>query len=470
MKKFLSATGCAIVALTTVAALPARAEDPTPPAAPDSRSSVEQMTAGWLAKAYALPADVAAQRVTVQAQLGKTADALRSELGDEKTGGSYIDQKTGKLIVTVLNKAAAQLVGDKAQTRIVDNSAADLKGLQKSAIGKLGSTMKSAYVDVRANDVVVTVAKKDMAAAKRDLKGVNGVRVVEAPSAPVLQDEIKGGQQIEFTGYVCSHGFNATKGGEQVFITAGHCGRNNAEFSRNGKTLGKTQAYSFPGDDMAYSSINSGWTSPGSVDKWDGQSVSITGASTAPVGTAVCKSGRTTQWTCGEIEALDVSVNYTNDGGNDRVNGMTQTNACTEGGDSGGSWVAGTVAQGVTSGGMPYEGGKCGEKVGQKNVSYFQPVEPILSKYGLTIKTGNDGPSDPTPTNTPTTTPTSTPTSTPTDTPTDPRDPRPTDTPTDPRDPRPTNTPDDPWGPTPTPTDTPTDPGRWDGWGGWPWW
>ncbi|HEY7719219.1 MAG TPA: serine protease, partial [Pedococcus sp.] len=63
-------------------------------------------------------------------------------------------------------------------------------------------------------------------------------------------------------------------------------------------------------------------------------------------------------------------------------------NTCTEGGDSGGSWMSSTLAQGVTSGGAGYGANAvCGEKVGQPNVAYFQPVGEILSAYGLTLKT-----------------------------------------------------------------------------------
>ena len=65
------------------------------------------------------------------------------------------------------------------------------------------------------------------------------------------------------------------------------------------------------------------------------------------------------------------------------VFGLTQTNACAEGGDSGGSFISGIQAQGVTSGGS----GNCSSG-GQ---TFFQPIAPILSKYGLSLKTDGGG-------------------------------------------------------------------------------
>jgi streptogrisin C len=79
------------------------------------------------------------------------------------------------------------------------------------------------------------------------------------------------------------------------------------------------------------------------------------------------------------IEAKNVSVNYGADG---TVNGMTQVKVCAEGGDSGGSFI--TTAgqgQGVLS------GGNYSCKGGQASLatSYFQPLNPLLQAYGLTL-------------------------------------------------------------------------------------
>ena len=53
------------------------------------------------------------------------------------------------------------------------------------------------------------------------------------------------------------------------------------------------------------------------------------------------------------------------------VTGLTRTDVCAEGGDSGGPWLSGDQAQGVTSGGS----GDC--TVGGE--TFFQPVNEILA-------------------------------------------------------------------------------------------
>lgn len=75
--------------------------------------------------------------------------------------------------------------------------------------------------------------------------------------------------------------------------------------------------------------------------------MSVTGSTAAAVGSSVCRSGSTSGWHCGTIEATNQTVNYQEA----TVSGLTETNACAEPGDSGGSWVSGSQAQRVTSGG-----------------------------------------------------------------------------------------------------------------------
>ncbi len=66
------------------------------------------------------------------------------------------------------------------------------------------------------------------------------------------------------------------------------------------------------------------------------------------------------------------------------MSGLIRTNVCAEPGDSGGSLIAGSQAQGVTSGGS----GNCSSG----GTTYFQPVNEILGAYGLTLVTGGTQP------------------------------------------------------------------------------
>ena len=66
-----------------------------------------------------------------------------------------------------------------------------------------------------------------------------------------------------------------------------------------------------------------------------------------------------------------------------RSSGLSRSNACAEPGDSGGSWISGNQAQGVTSGGT----GNCTSG----GTMWFQPVNPILQRYGLSLTTSGGG-------------------------------------------------------------------------------
>ncbi|HET8660459.1 MAG TPA: S1 family peptidase, partial [Micromonosporaceae bacterium] len=119
------------------------------------------------------------------------------------------------------------------------------------------------------------------------------------------------------------------------------------------------------------------------VNNYSGGTVGVSGSTEAAVGASICRSGSTTGWHCGSIQAKNQTVNYPQG----TVNGLTRTNVCAEPGDSGGSWLSGNQAQGVTSGGS----GNCTSG----GTTYYQPVNEILSAYGLTLVTGG-GPPPPT--------------------------------------------------------------------------
>lgn len=383
---------------TAITAMPAQATTlaadrtpaPTPAASTDSGQSVAEMSARWLAKDRGITLATARERVAAQDGQARTAASLERSLG-ARAAGSYIDATSGALVVNVVDAAsAAKVRGAGAVAKVVDRSSSELAGAERAARQRAGSAVVASYTDPVTNRVVLTVPTARVSQVRGQVAGLDGVSVSGTSARTTTQANVYGGQQIEFSGYVCSLGFNATRGGSPVFVTAGHCGEGYQTFSKGGTTLGTTQAYSFPGNDYAYSTLSSSWTGVGAVDLYDGVNARpVSGYSNAPVGTAICKSGRTTGWTCGSVQAKNVTVNYSNaDGSTSTVSGLTKSNTCTEGGDSGGSWMASTSAQGVTSGGAGYgANGLCGEKVGQPNVAYFQPVDEIVSAYGLTLKT-----------------------------------------------------------------------------------
>jgi streptogrisin C len=103
------------------------------------------------------------------------------------------------------------------------------------------------------------------------------------------------------------------------------------------------------------------------------------------VGAAICRSGSTTGTRCGVIQAKNQTVNYPEGA----VTGLTRTNVCAEGGDSGGPWLSGDQAQGVTSGGS----GNCTTG----GTTFFQPLNEILATNNLTLVTTGSGGQTPPP-------------------------------------------------------------------------
>jgi streptogrisin C len=101
-------------------------------------------------------------------------------------------------------------------------------------------------------------------------------------------------------------------------------------------------------------------------------SVTVRGSTAAATGSAVCKAGSTSGWTCGTIGAKNQTVRYQQGA----VGGLTATNVLCQPGDSGGGFITNAgQGQGVVSG-------------GNTATCYFQPLGEILSAYSLTLLRG----------------------------------------------------------------------------------
>ena len=246
-------------------------------------------------------------------------------------------------------------------------------------------------VDVRNNSVTVNVAPKARKAAI-DFIAASGadagtVRFQTMDSAPVPLATFKGGSEYlsyDGSGYwYCSVGFAVTRQGAKGFATAGHCGSTGdqafvAVGRRGVSQIGAFAASNFPNSDRAWVQVDNAHTLLPVVDGYGKGDITVRGSTVAPIGAAVCRSGRTTGLRCGTIEAYNVSVQYPDA----TVNGMTQVKVCAEGGDSGGSFITGAgQAQGVLSGGNY----SCKGKQANLATSYFQPINPLLQAYGLTL-------------------------------------------------------------------------------------
>jgi streptogrisin D len=305
-----------------------------------------------------------------------TADRLTRALGAE-SAGAYLDA-SGRLTVNVLGaRAAAQVRAAGATPRLVTRSSASL-GRVQAALNAAGNAPVGASwgVDVASNTVLVSVpAGRGAAFVARARSFGSAVRVERTPA--VRTQAFYGGQAIYRGGSRCSAGFNTRSGsGRNYVLTAGHCTNLGGTWTTSsGQTIGPVAASSFPGNDYGAIRISS----PASLDPRGGvlhygAFQDITGASRVPVGSSACKTGSTTGTTCGTVLAYNVTVNYAEG----TVFGLTRTDICTQPGDSGGALYAGSLAQGITSGGN-FGGCRPGFR------SFFQPADEALSVYGLTL-------------------------------------------------------------------------------------
>ncbi|GAB4084664.1 hypothetical protein GCM10028784_12940 [Myceligenerans cantabricum] len=300
---------------------------------------------------------------------------LSKALGASFAGSWVAD--SADLTVAVTDAADVAAVEQAGAEAVVVDHSLDALGewkaeLDDSLAGVEG--VPSYYVDVESNSIVVDVhAGAEAAAAdvvERAGVPAGAVTFEGTDEQPRLFEDVVGGNAYYIgTGARCSVGFSTTGG----FVTAGHCGSTGDTTS---EPSGAFQVSSFPGDDYAYVAVDSGNTPVGAVNDYAGGTVGVTGYSEAPVGSTVCRSGSTTGWHCGTVEALDATVNYSQGS----VHGLIQTDVCAEPGDSGGSLLAGSEAQGMTSGGS----GNCSSG-GQ---TFFQPVGEALDAAGVSLVTG----------------------------------------------------------------------------------
>ncbi|WP_443706256.1 alpha-lytic protease prodomain-containing protein [Saccharothrix luteola] len=345
-----------------------------------------------MARDLHLTPDQARARIEREAVAARTERTLKARLGPG-FAGAWLNADATQLVVGVTAASQIQTVeAEGARATVVPRSLAQLDALK----GKLDRNARSAprsvpgwYVDVPTNTVVVLA--RDTAAAKAFAHAGGladaDVRIEPSTEEPrPLIDVIGGNAYYIGSGSRCSVGF-AVNGG---FVTAGHCGRTGATTTQPSGTFAGS---SFPGNDYAWVRTAAGNTGRPLVNRYPG-TVPVAGSTEAPVGASVCRSGSTTGWRCGTIQQKNTSVTYPEG----TITGLTRTNACAEPGDSGGSWLTGDQAQGVTSGGS----GNCTSG----GTIYFQPVNEILQVYGLQLIVSGG---TPTSTTSPTTTTTTDP-------------------------------------------------------------
>ena len=287
------------------------------------------------------------------------------------------------------------------------------------------------YADESKGRLVVGVMDRDMEGAVRERLPVLGIasRLVDVvETEPIVQlttlrDKVRpvvGGLQIRFSGYLCTVGFPAVRGGQLGFVTASHCStkQGSVDGTKYYQPLDQV-ADQFIGAEIAdpqyfkggacprgrqcrYSdsnfsrAANAGDFDLGKIAETDGVNngsltignggfarFTITGTgSPITTGIAVSKVGRTTGWTQGTVTAKCANV---------AVSGTNIVNLCQDivestsvivgSGDSGSPVFVQDSGDNVTLAGLLWGGNSSG------TLFVYSPIENIQKELGaLTVK------------------------------------------------------------------------------------
>lgn len=367
MKRVLAAVCAAAVGAALAGATPAVSE-------PAATQSKDPFVAAMQRDLGLTEAQARTRMRQESAAMG--VDAAARAAAGAAYGGSWFDAERGTLVVglsTMDNRKQVEATG-AAVVRVAHPLA--VLDAVKSTLDTMRAPadVASWRVDPKAGSVVVTVRRGgDVAGFLAAARKLGPVTVEETDAMPTtFAAGTVGGDPYIINGRVrCSIGFSVQGG----FVSAGHCGGAGASVNGwDGSWMGNFAASSFPGNDFSFIRIGGGWWTVPVVLGWGTvPDRLVRGSAVAPPGSSICRSGSTTHWHCGTVLALNETVNYQQGA----VYQMTKTNVCAEPGDSGGSFISGEQAQGMTSGGW----GNCGSG----GETWFQPVNEVLGAYGLSL-------------------------------------------------------------------------------------
>ncbi|WP_424217164.1 putative Ig domain-containing protein (plasmid) [Streptomyces sp. BI20] len=397
----------AATALIGLGALPAPAgAAPVPAPSPEPAASVPADVRAAMARDLGLSAGQVRERIAAEQAASRTATTLRATVGD-RVAGLWFDASDGRLHAAVTTAAdadavhrtgaVAERVAHSAETlnrttRRLDQWAQGVPGLIS-----WGPDVRANRVEVRYDPARATAATRAFTAKLGDLGPV--VNLVASSDAPRQQGgSVVGGEKwVPGTESPCSIGFPVTRsGGAKAFLTAGHCTNDvsQAAYGKDGTRVGTsnkggTGSYNNAEGDFGIVDVDqAGWDLAPTVAGWGKGDVTLTGSDEAVVGTAICRSGQTTGFQCGEVTKVNQTVDY----GNVTINGLSYSSACSAGGDSGGSYVTATGGKAV---GLHSGGGSatCSSGSGEK-FTIFQPVIEALTKFNATLATSTPTPGD----------------------------------------------------------------------------
>lgn len=215
---------------------------------------------------------------------------------------------------------------------------------------------------------------------------------------------------------LCSTGFNGfSSSGVPTIATAGHCLLNNTPVpsdpvpanryvqsgpgqpGANGGPIGTLASSTFMfggGNDSGLIPVTgAGLTPRGQVSTWNGGTIPVRGMKNATPGAPICKSGRTTGWTCGTVYEVNYTVNVEKpDKSFASVNSVV-TSMCMWHGDSGGAAMIGNYAVGIDSAGS-WSSGACNDPDGYSTVYPLggDPNSVTMTQAGWQLQVAIDTP------------------------------------------------------------------------------
>jgi len=389
-----------------------------------------------------LSAEQAEERLEIQQRGSAIVAELKLALGKDYAG-VWFDNKSGQFVIPLLaasdRPAAAQmLIDDGLSEQFRFTSAAsswdELEVAHREVDAKLLPDIKAGRVetllDPKANAVVVREVRSAGGALENEVRrsaSVTDTAVQAQPSnrqrfnaelrscgyyfsARICDNPLRGGVAIEpdfakeGSGYsgLCTAGFKATGKafGNRFVLTAGHCAASVVNWasrptSKVEKPIGAVEESSFPVHDWAKIKANGSYWD---ISPWptivasfpENQELPISYEGFSYVGQYVCHSGDHSGTSCGNVQALDVTVQA----GEDTIYHETKFGEdCGINGDSGGPVFAGNTAFGLYNAGDS-TGNECPVGSGNSNgeYGYYIEVTEATSSMAVTVGTRLGGP------------------------------------------------------------------------------
>lgn len=358
----------------------AASADPLELKADDARAdligNVDPALVREMSETFGLSASEVHDRLAVEAVASDLLEQVPEDFTDSYAG-LWVSEDADEILVATTSAADAdELAAEGATPVLVDYDMSELEAAIDALATAAGTDIYGYYIDVEANRVVIEAANDAAAAELVEVAGVETdmIAVDTEVKAPDLHF-VRGGDRYTMdNGFVCSVGFAVRQGSTPGFVTAGHCGDTGTRLNGGNAAPGVFRNSIFPGNDAAWVSVDAGTQLTNTVNMYSGTRT-VSNSNQAAVGSSICRSGQTTGWHCGTVQAFNQTVNYEEG----TVRGLTRTSACSQKGDSGGSFIAGNSAQGVLSGGS----GNCSTG----GTSFFQPINPMLNSWNLTLVT-----------------------------------------------------------------------------------